>query len=64
VLKAVSVVGGRLTVGKLAEPVSYADSLLAATAITHGPTLVTRNTRDVEVLPVPMLNPWDGTGAA
>jgi predicted nucleic acid-binding protein len=46
------------------QPVSYADSLLAATAITHGLTLATRNTRDVEALPVPTLNPWDGTGAA
>ena len=46
------------------QPVSYADSLLAATAITHGLTLVTRTTRDVEALPVPTLNPWDGTGAA
>jgi toxin FitB len=46
------------------QPVSYADSLLAATAITHGLTLVTRHTRDVEALPVPTLNPWDGTGAA
>jgi toxin FitB len=46
------------------QPVNYADSLLAATAIAHGLTLVTRNTRDVEALPVPTLNPWDGTGAA
>ena len=46
------------------QPVSYAASLLAATAITHGLNLVTRNTRDVEALPVPTLNPWDGTAAA
>jgi predicted nucleic acid-binding protein len=46
------------------QPVSYADSLLAATAFTHGLTLVTRATRDVEALPVPTLNPWDGMGTA
>ncbi len=40
-------------------PVSYVDSLLAATAITHGLTLVTRNSKDVEGLPVHTLNPWD-----
>jgi len=40
-------------------PVSYVDSLLAATAITHGLTLVTRNSKDVEGLPVQTLNPWD-----
>lgn len=41
------------------QPVGYVDSLLAATAITHGLTLVTRNTKDVAALPVPTLNPWD-----
>ena len=46
------------------QPVSYADSLLAATAITHGLTLAMRNTRDMEALPVPTLNPWGGTRAA
>jgi len=40
-------------------PVSYVDSLLAATAITHGLMLVTRNSKDVEGLPVQTLNPWD-----
>ena len=35
------------------------DALLAATAITHGLTLVTRNLADVATLPVTVLNPWD-----
>lgn len=39
--------------------VSYVDSLLAATALTHGMTLVTRNVSDVQSLPVPTLNPWN-----
>lgn len=34
------------------------DTLLAATAIHHGLTLVTRNTRDVEDTPVILHNPW------
>jgi predicted nucleic acid-binding protein len=34
------------------------DGLIAATALVHGLTLVTRNTRDVEGLGVSLLNPW------
>ncbi len=36
-----------------------ADSLIAATAIFHGMTLVTRNTRDMEASGVALLNPWE-----
>lgn len=34
------------------------DTLLAATAIAHDLTLVTRNTEDVAGTGVPILNPW------
>jgi toxin FitB len=34
------------------------DAFLAATALVHGMTLVTRNERDLAVLDVPILNPW------
>jgi toxin FitB len=34
------------------------DTLLAATAVVHGLTLVTRNTRDVQGIPLKVLNPW------
>jgi toxin FitB len=34
------------------------DGLLAATALHHNLTLVTRNTRDVESTGVPVFNPW------
>ena len=34
------------------------DTLLAATAIVHNLTLVTRNTADMSGLPVSLLNPW------
>lgn len=34
------------------------DGLLASTALVHGLTLVTRNTRNVDHLGVSLLNPW------
>lgn len=34
------------------------DTLIAATAIRHGLTLVTRNRRDVESTGVPLVDPW------
>ncbi|MBV9054628.1 MAG: PIN domain-containing protein [Hyphomicrobiales bacterium] len=34
------------------------DTLIAATAISRGLTLVTRNTRDVEPTGVPLVDPW------
>ena len=36
----------------------YNDALIAACAIRHGLTLVTRNTRDFAALQVPLLNPF------
>ncbi len=35
------------------------DALIAATALSHDLTLVTRNVADVEMLPVKVLNPWE-----
>ncbi len=35
------------------------DGMLAATALIHGLTLVTRNTADVASCGVPAFNPWD-----
>lgn len=35
------------------------DALLAATALCHGLTLVTRNVKDFAGLGVPLINPWD-----
>jgi len=40
-------------------PKSYRDSLIAATAIVHGMTLVTRNTADFQMPGVTVLNPWE-----
>jgi predicted nucleic acid-binding protein len=39
-------------------PRPVADTLLAATAVRHGLTLVTRNIRDVRGIPVKLLDPW------
>jgi len=35
------------------------DAFIAATAKTHGMTVVTRNTKDFEGAGVAVLNPWD-----
>lgn len=40
-------------------PLPPVDTLLAATAIVHDLTLVTRNTADLEPLPVKLHNPWE-----
>ena len=39
-------------------PRSTVDSLLAATALIYGLTVVTRNTKDFEGCAVPLLDPW------
>jgi predicted nucleic acid-binding protein len=39
-------------------PCSYRDSLIAATALVHGMTVVTRNTADFKTTGVGVLNPW------
>jgi len=40
-------------------PCSYRDSLIAATALVHGMTVVTRNVKDFEATGVALLNPWN-----
>lgn len=42
------------------DPVPVVDGLLAATALVHGMTLVTRNTRDVARTGVPVHDPFTG----
>ena len=40
-------------------PLNTADGLIAATALQHGLTLVTRNVKDFTDLGLAILNPWD-----
>lgn len=41
------------------KPLSTIDGLLAATAVHHNLTIVTRNVGDFNGLSVPVLNPWE-----
>lgn len=43
----------------MGRPLNVPDGQIAATALLHGLTLVTRNTKDFEGLGVAMLNPWE-----
>jgi predicted nucleic acid-binding protein len=45
-------------------PRSDRDSLIAATALVHGMTIVTRNVKDFEGTGAPLLNPWLGKAKA
>ena|ERR1700677_4382839 len=40
-------------------PIEYRDSLIAATALVHGMTVVTRNISHFQFTGVPIINPWD-----
>lgn len=41
------------------DPRSERDTLIAATAMVHNMTVVTRNVADFQPIGVPLLNPWD-----
>jgi tRNA(fMet)-specific endonuclease VapC len=41
-------------------PIKAADGLIAATALEHGLTIVTRNVRDLSGLGMSVYNPWPG----
>jgi len=48
---------------KQGKPVGVIDGLLAATALHHNLTLVSRNVTDFASLSVPVVNPWTSQGA-
>lgn len=48
--------GMRQSIGR---PLNTADGLIAATALEHGLTVVTRNVKDFSGLGLTVLNPWD-----
>jgi len=55
--------GMRQSIGR---PLNTADGMIAATALEHGLTVVTRNVKDFSGLGLTVLNPWDvqtGRGA-
>ncbi|MFZ1547322.1 MAG: type II toxin-antitoxin system VapC family toxin [Candidatus Nitrotoga sp.] len=41
------------------DPCSDRDALIAATALVHGMTMITRNIADFQATGVELLNPWD-----
>ena len=41
------------------DPQPERDALIAATALVHGMTVVTRNVTDFQPSGVPVINPWD-----
>jgi len=45
------------------DPRAERDALIAATALVHGMTVVTRNVADFEPTGVSLLNPWDASDA-
>lgn len=46
------------------DPRPFRDGLIAATALVHGMTVVTRNLADFIPTGVPLLNPWDARPSA
>jgi hypothetical protein len=42
----------------MGRPNELRDTMIAGIAIAHRATLATRNTRDFENMPVPVINPW------
>lgn len=58
-----SIVAQRCARLHVPDPRSDRDALIAATALVHGMTVVTRNTSDFEPMAVEILNPWKFTNA-
>ncbi len=44
---------------KQVRPQPVIDSMIAAVAVVHNLTLVTRNVRDFKTMPIRVLNPWE-----
>ena len=59
VLAVDTVVAQRCAMLHVPDPRADRDALIAATALVHGMTVVTRNVADFEPTGVPVLNPWN-----
>lgn len=59
ILSVDTAVAQRSAVLHVPDPRPFRDSLIAATALVHGMTLVTRNIADFQSSGVPIINPWD-----
>lgn len=55
-----AVIARRCALLHVPDPRPQSDSLIAATALVHHLTMVTRNVRDFEPMGVSVLNPWHG----
>ena len=56
-----TVIAQRCAALHVPDPRADRDALIAATALVHGMTVVTRNAQDFAPLGVALLNPWQGT---
>lgn len=56
-----TVVAQRCAALHVPDPRSERDALIAATALVHGMTVVTRNVADFEPAGVAIMNPWEAT---
>jgi predicted nucleic acid-binding protein len=59
ILSVDTVVARRSAARHIPDPRPIRDGLIAATALTHGMIVVTRNVADFEPTGVPLLNPWN-----
>ncbi|MFE7718347.1 type II toxin-antitoxin system VapC family toxin [Nocardia rhizosphaerihabitans] len=50
----------RASADRAGRPIDPVDALIAATAITHRLTVVTRNVRHFQAVAVPIICPWEG----
>jgi len=58
-----TVIARRCAALHVPDPKPERDALIAATALTHGLTVVTRNVGDFEPMGVALLNPWAASAA-